>query len=431
MATPLNQGTWNLSRELWPQNDIYDEVLDSSPAFGTITKDPSFGELFRHIAVGTGMPQGVGTRFEIAKGNQSPSRAEQFKMAEKTLYVVISLDGITIRKSKVKGHEGMIVEPYTRESRLAIQQWKNEQSTYFFGNGGGSLGKGDGAWTITGNTVKLANINDIRHFQEKMYLNFASSDGTESPLGAARNGRVRIQKIYYHGPLKGTMVMDEANIQAVVSGVANTDFIFRDGIYGDVIPGYQAWLPRADPGQNDPVTGIAIPGTFLGVDRTNNPSALAGIRYDGTKETIFNAIYGAATAVVDSRGNPDKCVISTNDYNKMRIEMSGAGTLTRTIAPAASIGKYRPGLSYQAFTIDGPSGPIDILPDPWCPTGRGYMLQSETWTYLCVGELVQLTGDPLRTVEGADAGESRFVGDGTPYCEAPLYNATIQFAAGS
>lgn len=430
MAAALTQG-WNLSKELWPQNSIYDEVLDSSPAFGTIQKDTSFGELARHIAVGTGMPQGVGTRFEIAKGNKSPSSAEQFRMVEKTLYVVISLDGLLLRKSRVKGHAGMIVEPYARESKLAIQQWKNENSTYFFGNGGGSLGKVDGASTMTGNTFKLANVNDIRHFQQRMYLNLATSDGSEVPLLAAKAGRVKVLKVYYHGPLKGTIVTEEANIAASIPGAANTDFIFRDGIYGDVIPGYNAWMPRVDPGQTDPVTGVVVPASFLGVDRSNNPSGLAGIRYDGTKETIFNAIYGAATAIVDSRGNPDKVIISTNDFNKLRIETSGAGTLTRTLAPAAAIGKYMPGLSYQAFTIQGPSGPIDVLPDPWCPTGRGYMVMSETWTYLCVGDLVTLTGDPLRTEDQADASESRFVGDGTPYCEAPLYNATIQFAAGA
>jgi hypothetical protein len=431
MAGTLNQNTWNLSKELWPQNKIVDEVLDASPAFGTITKDTSFGELARHIAVGNGLPQGVGTKFEIAKGNKSPSTAEAFRMVEKTLYVVISLDGVLLRKARVKGHEGMIVDPYARESKLAIQQYKNEQSTYFFGNGGGSLGKIDGLSTMTGNTIKLANPSDIRHFQKRMWINLAASDGTESPLQSARTGRVKILRIYQHGPLKGTIVTEEANIALAIGGATNADFIFRDGIYGDVIPGYNAWLPRADPGQADPVTGITVPSTFLGVDRSTDPSGLAGIRYDARRETIFDGIMGAASAIVDSRGNPDLCIISTLDWNKMRIETSGAGTLTRTLMPAAAIDKYRPGLSYQAFIIEGPGGPIKVLADPWCTTGRGLVLSQETWTYLCVDELVQLMGDPLRTEELADAAESRFVGDGTPYCDAPLYNATIQFADGA
>lgn len=426
----LNQG-WNLSTELWPQDSIYDEVFDSSPALGIMTKDPSFGELARHIAVGTGMPQGVGSRFEIAKGNKSPSTAEQFRMVEKTLYVVISLDGVLLRKSRVKGKKGMILDPYARESRLAIQQWKNEQSTYIYGNGGGSLGRIDATSVFTASTFKLANINDIRHFQEGMWLNFATTDGSESPLLAPKAGRVRILTTYQHGPLKGTIVVEQPVLSAAISGITNADFIFRDGIYGDVIPGFMSWIPRADPGQADPVTGVTVPDSFLGVTRSKKPSALSGIRYDGTQETIFNAIYGAACAIVDSRGKPDTVYISTNDFNKLRVESTGPGKLEDIKAPAAAVGKLRPGISYQAFEITGPAGPLRIVPDPWCTTGRGYVLQQDTWTYLCVDEFVQLMGDPLRTEELADAGESRFVGDGTPYCEAPLYNATVQFAAGA
>lgn len=432
MSGALNVQGWNLSRELWPQGEIYEEVLDSSPTLGTMAKDTSFGELARHIAVGTGMPQGVGTKFEIAKGNKSPATASQFRMLPKTLYVVISLDGLLLRQAKVKGHEGMIVEPYARESKLAIQQWKNEQSTYIFGNGGGVLGQIDATSTLTTNTFKLKDINNIRHFQQGMWLNFSATDGTEVPLLGPRSNRVYITNIFRHGPLKGTIVTNattaSGGLAAAIPGILNGDFIFRDGIYGDVIPGLNAWLPRADPGQNDPVTGIAIPGTFLGVDRTPDPSALAGIRFDATRMTILDGLIGSASAVVDSRGNPDLAVISTADWNLMRIQTSGAGVLTRTLMPAAAIDKYRPGLSYRAFEIEGPNGPIQVLADPWCPVGRGYMLMQETWTYLCVGELVQLTGDPLRTEDMADAGESRFVGDGTPYCEAPLFNSTIQFS---
>jgi len=430
MAGPLNQNQWNLSRELWPQTAIYDEVFDSSPAMGMIQKDTSFGELARHIAVGTGLPQGVGTKFEIAKGNKSPSSAEQFRMVEKTLFVVISLDGVLLRKSRVKGHAGMIVEPYARESKLAIQQWKNEQSTYFFGNGGGSLGRVDATSVFTGNTFKLANINDIRHFQRGMYLNFGSSDGTEAVPTGPRGGRVKIKTPLYHGPNKGTIITEDAVISNSITGPQNGDFLFRDGVYADVIPGYASWITRGDPGTADPVTGITIPDVFLGVTRSNNPSGTAGIRYDGTKETRLNAIISAATAVADARGKMDMAVISTSDWNQMRVETSGAGTLTNTKVPAAKIDMYRPGIEYDAFEIVGPNGPIKVLADPWCPVGRGWGLMSETWTYLCVGEFVQLSGDPLRTEEMADASESRFVGDGTPYCEAPLYNVTFNFVPG-
>jgi len=337
----------------------------------------------------------------------------------------------------VKGHEGMIVDPYTRESELAIQQWKNEQSSYFFGNGGGSLGQigaispqnvGGSGLNFGANYFLLKNINDIRRFQQEMQLNFATSDGTEAVTAGPLGGRAKITEVQEHGQLKGLVGTNVADLAA--AGYSANNYIFRDGIYADVIPGKNAWIPRGTPGQADPVTGITTPGTFLGVDRTKSPSKLAGIRFDARKMNILDGIIGAASAIADCRGKADLAIISTADWNLLRIQTQGAGVVTRTLLPAAAIGTYKPGLSYRAFEIEGPNGPLQVLADPWCPVGRGYVEQSNTWTYLCVNELVALTGDPLRTEEVSDSGESRFVGDGTPYCKSPYYNATVQFADG-
>src|SRR5215470_6714689 len=134
----LTSVTWNLGRELWPQNEIIEELLEESPFLGMVPKDTSFFEDVRHIAVGTGMPQGVGPDFGLAKGDKSPSLADVFAIRAKTYYALFSIQGRLMRQAK--GDKGLIIKPYARESRNAITQWKRDMSAFLYGNGGGSIG---------------------------------------------------------------------------------------------------------------------------------------------------------------------------------------------------------------------------------------------------------------------------------------------------
>lgn len=424
----LNSVTWNLGKELWPQNDIYEELLKESPFLGRLKKDTSFGEDVRHIAVGTGMPQGVGPDFSLAKGDKSPSLADVFAIRAKTYYALFSIQGRLMRQAKID--KAVIVKPYARESKNAILQWKRDISALLYGNGGGAVGRLTSTQVLTGNTLVLADTSKIRFFQRGMKVQFSSDDGTPAVLAGVKPGFLTITGIVKSGVNKGTLTFDQ-NLNVGVPTIAVSDFMFRHGVYANVINGLQAWLPRADPGQNDPVTGIAVPTTFLGVTRTADTEAYSGIRIDGRNAGgVTQAGILAASALVDSSASPDLWLVSTTEWNKIRQENSAPGQLVYTATPATGVGSYKPGMSYEAFMIKGPRGDIKVLADPDCPTGRSYMLMEETWTLASTGALVELIESPMME-EFADSWESRFVGDLELYCEAPGFNATIQHATGA
>ena len=115
MAGPASPGTtgWNLGRELWPQTSIYDLILMQSPTLARLPKDTGFYEDIRHIAVGTGSPQGAGALFGTAKANKSASLAKQFALTAKTYYILFSITGRLMRQAK--GDKALIVKPYARE----------------------------------------------------------------------------------------------------------------------------------------------------------------------------------------------------------------------------------------------------------------------------------------------------------------------------
>ena len=106
----LQSPTWGLGRELWPQNRIYELLLKSSAWLGRVNKATDFGETIRHIAVGDGMPQGVGSKFQKAKANKSPSLADDFDLVTKSYYALISIEGNLLRKAKI--NKAVIVQPY-------------------------------------------------------------------------------------------------------------------------------------------------------------------------------------------------------------------------------------------------------------------------------------------------------------------------------
>lgn len=421
----LSSPSWNLGRELWPQDAIYELLLKASPFLGRIPKDTMFGETIRHIVVGDGQPQGIGSTFQTSKANKSPSLADRFDLTTKSLYGTMSITGNLMRKAKI--NKAVIVQPYARESKNILLSMKRELSTHLFGNGGGAIGRLRSSVTLTGNTFVLADTTKIRAFYRGMKLQLATTDGTS---GVVKSGTMTIAKIVKSGPNKGTITIAEASITAAIPSAAASDFIFREDMFGSVINGLTAWLPRADPGSTDPVTGNTVPTTFLGCDRSVDTEALSGIRVDGTQLSLYEAGMSAATSICDAGGTPSLWLMSTTDWNNLRIDREGVGKLIYTESPASGIGKYKPGMTYQAITLIGPGGPIDVLADPDCPTGRSFMLMEECWTLASTGDLVQLIVSGMDE-EFADSKEDRFVSDSELCCEAPGWNATIQHSAGA
>lgn len=421
----LSSPGWNLGRELWPQEAIYELLLKTSPFLGRVSKDTMFGETIRHIVVGDGLPQGLGSDFQTSKANKSPSTATRFDLTTKSLYGTMSITGNLTRKAKI--NKAVIVQPYARESKNLLLAMKRDLSTNIFGNGGGSIGRFRATVNLATNSFVLADTTKIRAFYRGQKLQLSATDGT---TGTVKNGTMTIASIVKDGPLKGTITIAEASIAAAIPTAAVSDFIFRENMFGAVMNGLLAWIPRADPGQADPVTGSTVPATFLGGNRTVDPSALAGIRVDGTQQSLYESGMSAATAICDAGGAPNLWVMSTTDWNNLRIDREGVGKLLYTESPASGIGKYKPGMTYQAITLIGPGGPIDVLADPDCPTGRSFMLMEETWTLASTGELVQLIVSGMDE-EFADSKEDRFVSDHELYTEAPGWNATIQHSVGA
>lgn len=413
MPTPQTTGNFNLQRSLWPQKKIVEHVISASPLMMALSKDNGFFEQYRYMDEGLDAGQGIGPAFSTAKANKGPDASAEFKYEVQTYYALFSIEGKLLRRAK--GNSAVIVQPYARRSERAIKQVKRDLSKFLFGNGGGAFGRISSGSNVSTNTITLSNVDDVRFFNRGMYITASTADGTS---GSIKAGRVKLAKAIKSGSNKGQLVCEELTWATGIGSVAASDYLFREGVFGNVWSGLAGHFPSTDPTAT----------LFLNVDRSNNPDELAGLRVNATNKTPVNAMFEAALAVSNMYGQGDLYVCSATDWDNLRKDLANV-TIIQVGAQGYG-GKVVPGLEYTAIRTMGPKGKIDVLCDPDCPTGRSYMLTRETIKIASMGELLHLTADPMME-DQADAWESRFVTDSQIVVDGHGLNATVQLTSGA
>src|SRR5262249_14975098 len=215
-------------------------------------------------------------------------------------------------------------------------------SAFLFGNGGGAFGV-IGSITSSGrpgapanDQIKLTDPLAARFFSEGMKVTISTTDGTSGAIMAGT-------------PLECIGIEDDDTTDAgtltfttSVTGpgsnyplAAPGNFLFRAGVFGNVINGLAAWIPKFKPGTN------SVPASFLGVDRTINSRKYAGFRINCIGLTFYEAIMKALVRMASASVVPETWVMNVNDWNVFRSQLEGAGNLIRTTAPAAPIGSFK------------------------------------------------------------------------------------------
>jgi hypothetical protein len=395
---------YKLYRQLWPQKSINETLFALHPELGLLKKDTSFYEKVRWIGVGTAAPEGIGPRFDLAKASKTASGAVEFQCATQPYYALFSIEGDLMRRSK--NDKALLVDPIKRESSNAILAWKQDMCVYIHGNGGGALAQSS---AVSAATITVP-AKKARFFRKGMRLSSASTDGTS---GTVNPGYVTVSAVNRR---TGVITVSEASVAAGIPAVAATDYWFRYGVFGNVLPGFEAWNPVSDPSAT----------AFRGVDRTVDTEMLGGLRISATTKTPRAAAKMAANAVYDNGGNPNLYLLSTDDWANLEADLDSAGSLVRTQVAASPLNGINFGVSYEAIKMNGPAGPIMVVASPNAPTGVGRMLTKETWTLGCMGELLHDI-DENNTEDGADAKEFRMLGDVDLYTDCP----GLQFYSGN
>lgn len=387
-------------KEHYTSDRVENMVYADNPLLALLSKYEQFGGKNLPIPVIHGNPQGRSATFATAQANKTSSQIKDFVLVRKSDYSLASIDNETIEASK--GNANAFMEAATTEIDGAINSAVRSLAIALYGSGSGSIGQVNAG--ATGTSLQLKNIEDVTNFEVGMEIVFDDADGGGSP----KSGKVTVNGINRD---TGLLTVDALTAIDSTTGPATDDYIFVEGDYDQKISGLKAWLPDTAPDST----------AFFGVNRSVDVTRLAGIRFDGSSMPIEEALIGAASRVAREGGKPGHCFIS---YEKFADLEKALGSKVQYVDLKANAD-----IGFRGIMINGPRGPIRVIPDQNCPSDRAFMLQMDVWKLYSLGKCPKiLDSDGLKMLResSADAVEVRVGYYAQLGCRAPGWNANIK-----
>lgn len=389
-------------KQHYTSDRVENMVYKDNPLLAMMPKMTDFGGKNLPIPIIYGNPQGRSANFTDAKANKTNSQLQDFVLTRNHDYSLASIDNETLEASK--GNANAFMEAATTEIDGAIQSATRSLAISMYRSGSGSIGQSLAAYT--GTSLTLKNVNDVTNFEVGQELTFSTADGG----GTVKSGSVTVTGVDRDS---GVLTVDAMTAIDGGTGVAINDYIVVEGDYDSKVKGLQAWLPNTAPS--------ATP--FFGVVRTADVTRLGGIRYDASALPIEEGLISAASRVAREGGKPDYCFM---DYSKFADLEKALGSKVQYIDLKANAE-----IGFRGILINGPRGPIKVLPDQNCPSDRAFMLQMDVWKLYSLGKAPKiLDTDGLRMLRDSDADsvEVRVGYYAQVGCRAPGWNANIKLS---
>lgn len=404
----------NALQTIWPQKRLDQLMFETSPAIGVLPKKDGFVQDDKLIVFKHAPTAGASADFTQAQANVGASAYARVRISRVSDYSLFRITTEALRAAKAKGPHSLL-SILEEESGSATYAFMQSLAVGVYGNGGGSLGQiasGGGTTTIT-----LTDPEDCVNFEVGMVVDTSSDDGTG---GAGVDGNLHaITAIDYEA---GTLTA-AANWDGGAGHATANDHLFRDGDYNGKMLGLSAWLPLT--------VGGADSFGDDGLNRSTNRVRLAGVPYtadaadDGTIErTLIKA--AAKLYRLGGRARPDCVVMNPVPWAQLVNEM-GAKVHYDKMSAVGSSGQEAD-FGFKTLKLATARGLVDVMPDPFCPIERAYMLTKSTWEIQHLGGLPSwLDDDGNRGLRRGDADtiEWRLGAYFNMHCTAPGQNAVI------
>jgi len=377
-------------------------VYADNPLLAMMPKYEQFGGKNLPIPIIYGNPQGRSATFSNAQSNKTNSQLKDFVLTRASDYSLASISNEVLEASK--GNANAFIEAATTEIDGAIQSATRSLAVSLYRNGSGSIGQVLSGGTGTSFTLK--NIDDVTNFEVGMELVFSTADGG----GSVKSGNITVTKVDRD---TGVITTDAASAIDGGTGHATNDYVFVQGDYDKKVKGLLAWVPSSAPSAT----------AFFGVDRTADATRLGGIRFDGSALPIEEALIGAASRVAREGGKPDVCFMNYSKFADLEKAL-GSKVQYVDLKVSAEIG-------FRGIVINGPRGPIKVIPDQNCPSDRAFMLQMNVWKLYSLGKapkILDADGMKMLRDSSADSVEVRVGYYAQLGCRAPGWNANIKLA---
>lgn len=389
---------------------VLNMVYKDNPLLAMLPKMKDFGGRKLPIPLIYGNPQGRSAAFTQAqaRGLVTSSKVESFDLTRVKDYSFAYIDNETMEASK--GDMNAFLEAATVEIDGAINSLTRSLAIAQYRTGWGSIGQ-IATGGISGANITLALADEITNFEIGMQLVAAAAEDTGNLKGADPGDAGVISAVN-----RSTGVI---TLSASVPGTwAAADFLFVKGdreytaATRQKIAGLEAWNPATTPTST----------LFFGVDRSVDPSRLAGLSYNGVGVPIEESLIEGAARVAREGHALDHYFMNFAKFAELEKSLGSKVQYIDMNVESAKV-------AFRGVSINGPRGVVRVVPDQNCPGNRVRGVKLSYWKHYSLGEPVRVIdtdGLQMLRQQTADGVECRYGYYANMACRGPAGNINIQ-----
>ena len=417
-------------KELYADDKEYmkDLVYKENPFLALVPKNESpdgFAGKYIPVPLEYGTPQGRSHAFANAQSQQTATALASFFVYVIQDYQLVTITNLLMEQTK--SNAGAFVDAAKLQMDGGFRNLTNNIAFELFGSGtatrASSAATSSQAGTSVGGTVlPLTNSQQIVAFEIGMLLVASATDG-----GAPSADTVMVTAVdRANGIVTGTASASSLSANwAIGTGIA---FLTVSGDLPSTgatstssfqaLSGLAAWIPVATPANND---------SFWGVNRSADPTRLAGCRYNALNQTIEEGITNALAFLNREGGKPDLAIMDFASYAAL---VNALGAKVQYV----QVNHDEVEVAFEGITFQSAYGRVTILADRSCPPQTCYLLTMNTWKLRSLGKVPHILTYGMEGLEGlrvgsADALEIRIGYYGNLICSAPGWNCVVQLSA--
>ncbi len=412
-------------KELYTDDKEYmkDLVYKENPFLALVPKNESpdgFAGKYIPVPLEYGTPQGRAHPFANAQAQQTATSLASFFVYVISDYQLVTITNLLMEQTK--SNAGAFVDAAKLQMDGGFRNLTNNIAFELFGDGTatrGFIGATNAAGAPT-YIITLSNAQQVVQFEVGMLLvNFVIAGGVISAISASTATITAVDRA------NGIITVLASAVDASWSAVGNGLGINGDIVAGTVstgsslaLSGLQAWIPIASPSPTD---------SFWGVNRSADPTRLAGLRYNAQAYTIEEGLTNALAFLNREGGKPDLCIMDFASYAAL---VNSLGAKVQYV----QVKHDEVEVAFEGITFQSAYGRVTVLADRSCPPQTAYLLTMNTWKLRSLGKVPHILTYGMEGLEGlrvgnADALEVRIGYYGNLICSAPGWNCVVQLSA--
>lgn len=342
------------------------------------------------------------TNFSTALSGKSAPDFAKFNVTRKKDYVIGAIDNETMMASA--SNKGAIAKAIKVQVDAAAYEYGRSLAFQAWGDGSGIRGE---IASISMQTLVLTDRRDCVKFEVGMELQ------AKDAAGNIDTTVVTVTKV--------DLDLGTLEVSGTVPGAGyvylgrNGDFLTGIGA-SNCLSGVFAWIPPTAPSPTD---------NFYGVNRSVNPTRLAGTRVSGGAKTIEEVVFDSLARGRVAGGKFDTLWMNSERAAELQKSMTA-----KAFVDVQSAGKAKVG--FKGFELPTASGSITVLDDPNCPYAYGLLTRRDAWELAGLGDLPHFSEEDGRRFlreSSSDGIEFRLKGYANLICQRPVDNVLVNFDA--